>query len=187
MDWDGLSCLWYQILMTRPAIFSPLTSEYHMFQMFFVPSCMQDSYFRPASILLYISPNTIITVSFSGPSLCWYCWDYWDFYIRTSPNDLRFMRPPNCIGQHACLGCSWTSFELWRKKEIKKRNTQKNNLKRFLNLTRTLPFQTPSGFVSGSELLEPSSCSALRTFQENLDALLGGPGIPLGTITGENF
>lgn len=40
-----------------------------------------------------------------------------------------------------------------------------------------------SGFVSASELLVESSGSALKTFQENLDALFGGPGIPLGTIT----
>ena len=39
--------------------------------------------------------------------------------------------------------------------------------------------------MNASELLVESSGSALRTFQENLDALFGGPGIPLGTITGE--
>ena len=44
-----------------------------------------------------------------------------------------------------------------------------------------------SGFVSASELLVESSGSALKTFQENLDALFGGPGIPLGTITGDTF
>ena len=48
-----------------------------------------------------------------------------------------------------------------------------------------LPTQASSGFVSASDLLAASSGTALRTFQENLDALFGGPGIPLGTITGE--
>lgn len=48
-------------------------------------------------------------------------------------------------------------------------------------------FQESSGFVSASDLLVASSGAALRTFQENLDTLFGGPGIPLGTITGETI
>ena len=39
--------------------------------------------------------------------------------------------------------------------------------------------------MSASDLLTASSGATVRTFQENLDALFGGPGIPLGTITGE--
>ena len=63
------------------------------------------------SVPNHISPNTIITVSYSGPTFVSIVETIEIFILGRAPmtSDLC---GPNCIGHHACLGCSWTSFEL---------------------------------------------------------------------------